>query len=98
MPNSGAFRKGEKRPKQGKRGPNKTTKDVRAAIALLAQNKVGDLEVWLDRTAKKNPGLAAKILLDTIEYHIPKLSRAEVTGKDGKDLPRTVTFVIRAGK
>jgi hypothetical protein len=31
--------------------PNKTTADVRAAIALVAQNKSADLERWLDQTA-----------------------------------------------
>lgn len=32
--------------------PNKSTADVRAAIALVAQNKAGDLERWLDQTAQ----------------------------------------------
>lgn len=31
--------------------PNRTTVDVRAAIALVAQNKSADLERWLDQTA-----------------------------------------------
>jgi hypothetical protein len=90
--------KGQKTGGRRKGTPNKATKDVRAAIALLAQNKIGELEEWLDRTAKKNPAMAAKILLETIEYHIPKLSRSELTGKDGKELPREVIFQIHGGK
>lgn len=82
--------------------PNKTTADVRAAIALVAQNKSADLERWLDQTAngitetkgtgkrkkvtwlvKPEPGRAAQIYLGAIEYHIPKLSRTELsTGSD----------------
>jgi len=29
---------------------------------------------------------------DLLEYHQPKLSRAEVTGKDGKDLPQPILY------
>lgn len=85
--------------------PNKATKDVRTAIALVAQNKADDLERWLDQTAegikatgkdgqptddylvKPDPGRAAQILLSTIEFHIPRLARAEITGRDGKAIP-----------
>lgn len=35
---------------------------------------------------KPNPEGAAKVYLAAIEYHIPKLSRTEVTGAGGKDL------------
>ena len=29
---------------------------------------------------------------DLMEYHTPKLSRSELTGKDGKDLPQPILF------
>lgn len=35
---------------------------------------------------KPNPEGAAKVYLAAIEYHIPKLSRTELTGKDGAEL------------
>jgi len=66
--------------------PNKATADVRAAIAMIAQRNVENFEKWLERTAKKNPAKAADIFLQAIEYHIPKLSRAELTGEGGKPL------------
>lgn len=80
--------------KTGGRQPgsaNKTTKDVRQAVALLAENNVSKLEQWLEDTAtgdiangvKPDPGKAAMLLLQALEYHIPKLARTEVTGKDG---------------
>ena len=62
--------------------PNQTTQDVRNAIALIAQNNIGNFETWLAKTAEKDPCKAADLYLRAIEYHIPKLSRAEVTGAD----------------
>ena len=38
---TGRFVKGEKRPNQGKRGPDKTTKDVKNAILMVAENLGG---------------------------------------------------------
>lgn len=80
--------------KTGGRQPgsiNKTTKDVREAVALLAQNNVSKLEQWLQDTAdgdpengvKPDPGKAAMLLLQAMEYHIPKLARTEVSGPNG---------------
>lgn len=85
------------KPKRQKHGgrtagtPNKATNDVRQAVALLAERNVSKLEKWLEETAKgdpangvkPDPGKAAGLLLQAMEYHIPKLARTEVTGKDG---------------
>ena len=67
--------------RQGK--PNKSTQDVREAIALIAQRNVGNFEIWLGQVATEYPGKAAELFLKAIEYHIPKLARSEITGKDG---------------
>lgn len=40
MSNPGSFKKGEKRPNQGKRGPDKMQRDVREAILIVA-DKLG---------------------------------------------------------
>lgn len=81
--------------------PNHVTRDTRAAIALIAEEKAPQFKRWLERTAngvrervkkgekavwlvKPDPGRAAQIYLSAIEYHIPKLARTEITGKDGK--------------
>lgn len=77
------------RPKTGGRRagtPNKSTVDVRASMALLAERNVAKLEEWLTATAETNPAKAADLLLRALEYHIPKLARNELTGKDGRDL------------
>jgi hypothetical protein len=62
---------------------NKTTVDVRNAIALIAQNNAGNFAQWLGEVALEDPGKAADLYLKAIEYHIPKLARSEVSGPDG---------------
>jgi hypothetical protein len=64
--------------------PNKTTSDVRAAIAKFAEETAEDFMEWVQQI--KDPSRRCDIWLRTIEYHIPKLQRSELTGKDGKDL------------
>lgn len=61
--------------------PNKTTTDVRAAIALIAQRNVGKVQQWLESI--EDPAKRVGLFLDLCEYHIPKLARTEITGKDG---------------
>lgn len=48
----------------------------------------------IDWIVAPEPDNAANTLLRALEYHLPKLSRAEVTGRDGKDLvPATIQVV-----
>lgn len=63
--------------------PNKVTRDVRAALAQFAEGNVEKLQAWLEAVAKKDPGKAAELYLRVLEYHIPKLSRTEVSGEIG---------------
>lgn len=66
--------------------PNHTTRDVRKAIAHLAERNVGRVQGWLDEVAKDEPARALEIFSRLLEYHIPRLARAEVTGKDSAPL------------
>jgi hypothetical protein len=94
MANRTAFKKGEKKPNQGKRGPGKATLKAREAIAKLVDGNTHRLEGWLDQIAadeKQGPAVAFKLLMDVMEYHVPKLARHEHTGKDGG------AIVIQAG-
>lgn len=74
---------------------NKTTVDVRAAIARLAELNVPRLNKWIAKVAKSDPGRATELTLRAIEYHIPKLGRTEVTGKDGG--PVVIDFSVDLG-
>lgn len=54
-----------------KRGvPNKVTRDVREALALLAERNIARFEDWL--TQIQNPAKRCEVFLRAIEYHLPK--------------------------
>jgi hypothetical protein len=84
MATAGSFKKGEKRPNQGNRGPNKTTIEVREAIAAFANANVGQMGEWLNQI--DDPAKRLDLFLRAIEYHIPKLARTEGAGPDGEHL------------
>lgn len=75
---------------------NKSTGYAREAIARFVDGNAERLQEWLDQIAAKDGAKAAMAcFIDLIEYHVPKLSRAEVTGKDGADLiPRAINVVF----
>jgi len=79
--NTGKFGKGN--PGKPKGAINKTTADVRQAIAMLAESSAPKVQEWLSLVAADDPAKAMDLWLKMIEYHIPKLARTEVTGKDG---------------
>ena len=74
-----------------KGSPNKATQDARAAIASFVEGNAHRLTGWLDQVAngvpeadiKPNPEKAFAMFQSVVEYHIPKLARTELTGKDG---------------
>ena len=72
---------------------NKTTVDVRHAIALIAQDNAGNFARWLNQVAADDPAKAADLYLKAIEYHIPKLARSETTGKDGGPVDHTFRWL-----
>jgi len=67
--------------------PNKATALAREAIAKLVDGNAERLQEWLDQIAKQDgPKAAFQCLTDLLEYHIPKLARSEITGKDGSPI------------
>ena len=83
---STAFKKGEKKPNQGKRGPNKMTVDIKNMI-LTALNNAGGAE-YLERRAN-DPRTAAAFL-----GRVGKVLPMQVTGEDGDEI-RIVTRIER---
>lgn len=74
---------------------NKATANAREAIASFVEGNVERLNGWLDAIAEDSPKDAFGCFMDVIEYHIPKLARSEITGKDGKDLiPESVRLEL----
>jgi hypothetical protein len=70
--------------------PNKSTAIVREAIATLLERNSEKMDEWLQLVAygdselgvKPQPDKALDIMQKLAEYHIPKLARTEITGKD----------------
>jgi len=87
--------KGKKYGGRKKGTPNKSTADVRAAIAQIAQNNVGKVQQWLE--AIEDPAKRVGLFLDLCEYHIPKLSRAELAGEGGGPLQVNIVDPTRRG-
>lgn len=93
------FEKGNKLgPGRPKGLPNIHTMKAREAIGLFVDNNAEKLQEWLDIIAngkkgkgdeyiiEPNPEKAFQLFQSVIEYHVPKLARTELSGKDGKDL------------
>ena len=78
--------------------PNKATSDARASIALFVDGNAHRLNGWLDMVAngtddvKPNPVKAFEMFQSLVEYHVPKLARAEVSGPDGGPQKVEVTW------
>jgi hypothetical protein len=66
-----------------KGSPNKATAAAREAIAAFVDGNAGRLQGWLDEiAAEKGPQAAFDAFSTLLEYHVPKLARQEITGKD----------------
>lgn len=88
-----AFKKG-KNPGPG-RPPgraNTSTLNAREAIARFVDGNAGKLQEWLDKIAEEQgPMAAARLFIDLIEYHVPKLARTEHINADDKPFIIDVT-------
>lgn len=94
MSRPGTFVKGEKKPNQGKRGPAKATLKAREAIANFVEMNAERMQGWLDEVAaddRQGPSVAFKMMMDVMEYHIPKLARTEHVGDGGGPVVLEIT-------
>lgn len=87
MPNAGAFKKGEKRPNQGrpKGMPNKNTALIREMVAQ-ALDQAGGV-AYLVSVAQSNPGPFLAL--------VGKAMPVQVTGEDGGPLSHSITVTFR---
>jgi hypothetical protein len=80
--------------------PNKVTAQAREAIAMFVDGNAHRLAQWLDDVAngipeadiKPNPAKAFELFQSVVEYHVPKLARTEITGKDDGPVEMVVTW------
>lgn len=79
--NKGSFRKGEKRPRQGKHGPQKHTLEVKKILALAVEQQFEHIGPALNKIRSKSPALFIKSLTSLMEYVVPKQARVEHSGE-----------------
>ena len=71
---------------------NKISEEIREQFANVLANKMPDMERWLAQTAQENPGKALDLMMRLSERFLPALQRTEITGKDGEDLFKNISF------
>lgn len=91
MANAGSFKKGEKRPNQGKRGPGKLTQTVKEAFEQAFKDLQGkESEAHLLTWARENPTdfyrIAAKLIPNAVE--------AEVNGQMSHSITKIVREIV----
>ena len=82
-----ANRKG--RPKGSK---NKNTQEVREAYQNLVEMNLENMSTWLAAVAADSPEKAFDLVIKLSEFVLPKISRMELTGKDGSDVFENLKF------
>ena len=88
MANAGSFVKGQKRPGQGQRGPNRSTVEFRETVRRLLEDNSENVGRWLTLVAEgdgtdkgaPDPAKALDLLAKLAEFAAPKLNRTEVAG------------------
>lgn len=96
---------GQSRPKPPNAGmgrpkgvPNKATANAREAIARFVDGNAERLQGWLDQIAETDgPRAAWQCFMDTLEYHVPKLARTELTGEGGGPMQTEARVLIIEG-
>lgn len=63
--------------------PNKATTETREAFKNLLELNTPNMIRWMEEVAAKDPAKALSLCVDLAEFVVPKLQRAELTGKDG---------------
>ena len=73
---------------------NKQTTAIRNAYQNLVEMNLENMSLWIAQVAADSPEKAVDLMIKLSEYVIPKLARTEVTGKDGDDLFKDLTFTF----
>tara|TARA_R110000772_G_scaffold175521_1_gene287255 strand:+ start:239 stop:583 length:345 start_codon:yes stop_codon:yes gene_type:complete len=71
---------------------NKATTQIREAYQRLTEDNLENMSLWLADIAADNPKEAMEMMIKLSEYVIPKMARTEVTGLDGEDLFKNISF------
>ncbi len=87
------FKKGDPNiNRKGRTGPNKATKQIKEAFAMLLDENLGEMSTWLEQVAVDDPKAALELMIKLSERFVPKLSQQALTNEDGSDLFKNVHF------
>ena len=78
--------------KGGRVGPNKSTKLMKEAFAMLVEDNLPNLNLWISQIASEDPAKAMDLIIKLSERFVPALARTEVTGADGEDIFKSLKF------
>lgn len=88
-----AFKKGDPNiNRKGRTSPNKATKEIKEAFAMLLSNNLDEMAVWLQNVADNDPKAAMELMIKLSERFVPKLSQQAITDAEGGDLFKSVSF------
>ena len=78
--------------KKGRTGPNKSTKMMKEAFALLVEQNLPRMNELLDRVAQDDPKAAMDLIIKLSERFVPALARTELTAQNGDDIFKSLKF------
>lgn len=89
-----AFKPGQSGNPDGRKkgSQNKYTKQVKEAMGMLLEGNLDNLSIWLAQIAAEDPAKAMDIIIRLSERFVPKLSQQQITGGDGEDLFKNISF------
>jgi hypothetical protein len=73
------FQPGDENAGRPKGTQNKEAKQIREAFAKLLENKMPEVEEWLEDIKENDPVKAFELMLKMSEYILPKLKAVETT-------------------
>lgn len=89
-----AFKPGESGNPAGRKpgSQNHYTTKTKEAFAMLLNDNLDNLSIWLAQVAADDPKEALKIVMSLSERFVPKLSQQQLTDADGQNLLNGLTF------
>lgn len=76
----------------GRKGPNNATKKIKEAFALLLEDNLDSMSIWLSQVASEDPKAAMDLMLKMSERFVPKLSQQQLTDGEGEALFKGLSF------
>jgi hypothetical protein len=61
---------------------NKNTTELKEAVKALLDDNKDNFKEWINVIAEENPEKAIRLLIDLMEFVIPKLARTDLTSGD----------------